>query len=98
MEDAELKNDDFKEINDEKLDQVAGGALFSDFSDEEYEAAGVEVIGSGVFYNDGYRLKSNGEDLDSFLSFWAVKMFKATGKQASCIHEIRTFAFTGKTW
>ena len=82
MEDGKLKNDDFKEINDEKLDQVAGGALLSDFSDEEYEAAGVEVIGSGLIYNDGYCLKASGEDLDSFLSFWAVKMFQATGKQA----------------
>ena len=46
-----------------ELDTVAGGALFETYSDEDYQAAGVEVVGSGFFTNDGYRF--NGQEIDS---------------------------------
>ena len=46
-----------KKIEEKKLDDVNGGGLFSAYSEEDYNQAGVEVVGWGYFYNDGYKFQ-----------------------------------------
>ena len=49
-----MSDEEKKQLNDESAEQVSGGGLFSSYSEEEYNKAGVTVIGWGYFYNDGY--------------------------------------------
>ena len=44
-----------KEIKVNELEQVAGGSFMFFYRDEIIRGAGVEVIGSGFLYDDGYR-------------------------------------------
>ena len=46
-----------KEIKVNELEQVAGGSFMFFYRDEIIRGAGVEVIGSGFLYDDGYRWK-----------------------------------------
>jgi hypothetical protein len=57
------KIENAKKIEDESLDKVTGGGLFSTYSEAEFNRAGVEVIGWGYLWNDGYRLMTSGEEL-----------------------------------
>ena len=43
------------EIKTTELEQVTGGSFMFFYRDEDIEGAGVEVIGSGFLYDDGYR-------------------------------------------
>ena len=56
-----MNEENKKKLEDKKLDKVNGGGFFSKYSDEEYAAAGVEIVGPGTWYNDGYRFK--GKDI-----------------------------------
>ena len=66
------KIENAKKIEDNELDKVSGGALISDYSDSEYEDAGVEVIGSGIIWNSGYKLKSTQEEISRVEASYAV--------------------------
>ncbi|MBR0462038.1 MAG: hypothetical protein IJJ00_04930 [Erysipelotrichaceae bacterium] len=50
------KNEEVQSIEDKDLDKVTGGGFFSAYSNERYAEAGVEVIGAGSLWNDGYKL------------------------------------------
>lgn len=54
---------EYKECIKNELDKVTGAGLFSRNTDEEYRNAGVEVVGPGTFWNDGYRFK--GQDIST---------------------------------
>ena len=56
-----MNEENKKKFDDKTLDKVDGGGFFSKYSDEEYAAAGVEIVGPGTFYNDGYKFK--GKDI-----------------------------------
>ena len=43
------------EIKTTELEQVTGGSFMFFYRDEVIRGAGVEVIGSGFLYDDGYR-------------------------------------------
>lgn len=45
------------EIKTTELEQVTGGSFMFFYRDEVIRGAGVEVIGSGFLYDDGYRWK-----------------------------------------
>ena len=45
------------EIKTAELEQVTGGSFMFFYRDEVIRGAGVEVIGSGFLYDDGYRWK-----------------------------------------
>ena len=86
-----MKEDENKNINveDEKLKKVDGGGFFSSYSEEEYNAAGVEVVGWGYFYNDGYRFQGKDistEDANTLAFFTYYK-----GYPASSIEEANEF-------
>ena len=40
-----MADKDNKKIEDKKLDEASGSGFFSQYSEEEYNEAGVEVIG-----------------------------------------------------
>ena len=46
-----------KRLEDDDLKKVDGAGIFSRFTNDIYELAGVEVVGPGTFWNDGYRYK-----------------------------------------
>ena len=81
--------EDVKKIEDNDLDKVSGAGFFSAYSDSRYAEAGVSVIGSGDWYNDGYRLVASGEELTTQLANLAVKYYDLTGVPAGNIEEIR---------
>ena len=83
------KIEDINKIKEDDLEKVSGGAFFSAYSDARYNEAGVIVVGSGDWYNDGYRLANSGEDLTTQLANLAVKYYDITGVPASNIEEIR---------
>ena len=69
-----------KALSDKKLDKVDGGGFFSKYSDEEYAAAGVEIVGPGMFYNDGYRFKGKDittEQAEKLAFFYYYKEYPA---------------------
>lgn len=41
-------------IEDRDIEKVSGGGFFSAFSNERYAEAGVEIVGAGALWNDGY--------------------------------------------
>lgn len=52
-----MANEENKKIEDKKLNKVDGGGFFSQHTLEEYKKAGVEVVGPGYLYNDGYKFQ-----------------------------------------
>ena len=85
---------DIKNLKAEELEQTTGGAakgFLSSYSVEEYNDAGVEVIGWGYIYNDGYRLMASGEDINSTMASWAVDFFHHRGRRASSVEEIKKY-------
>lgn len=78
-----------KKINEEQLNDVNGGGLFDKYSDDEYEAAGMEVVGSGFFYNDGYRFK--GQDISDDDAIILVKYNKHFGSVAPSVEDPRAW-------
>jgi len=46
-----------KILNDENLAKVDGAGCFSAWSDKYYIAAGVEIVGPGILWNDGYKFQ-----------------------------------------
>ena len=69
-------------IEDHELDDITAGAALADYTDEEYNEAGVEVIGPGEFQNQGYRLMASGENFSSRQAYYAVSFYRVTGRQA----------------
>ncbi len=62
---AETKNNE--QLDNKELQQTSGGSaggIFSTYSKEEYEDAGVHVVEWGPVYNDGYVLMATGEELN----------------------------------
>lgn len=84
-------NNNTNKINDDNIEKVSGGGFFSAYSDNRYNEAGVEVIGSGSLWNDGYRLMASGEKLTAEQANWAVSYYDKTGVAASNLEEIRRF-------
>ena len=81
-----------QKLDDEAVEQISGGAargFFSAYSDEKYREAGVEVIGPGDWYNDGYRLMASGEDLTADLANLAVMYYDKFGVQVWSKEEIQ---------
>ena len=76
------KIENAKKIEDESLDKVTGGGLFSTYSEAKFNAAGVEVIGWGYLWNDGYRLMSSGEEIGMSDAEEAVFYYEKTGAWA----------------
>ena len=74
------KIENAKKIEDGELDKVSGGALISDYSDSEYEDAGVEVVGSGIIWNSGYKLRSTQEEISWVQAYYAVWFKKDHGR------------------
>ena len=100
MSDKNKKNNE-NMINDDDIEQVTGGGILSSHSLEEFEAAGVEVKGWGWLYNDSYKLKSTGEDLEMGYAHWAVIFFKEQGRPAKSRAEIIAYneAYnSGSSW
>ena len=77
-----------KKIEDNDLNEVSGGGYLSSYTDEEYEAAGIEVVGPGKLWNDGYKLKETGETLNAALANWAVSFYKEYKRPAKNLNEI----------
>ena len=78
-------------IEDGDIEKVSGGGIFSAFSNERYAEAGVEVVGAGTYWNDGYILVSSREELTAEQANWAVNYYDKTGVPASSLDEIRRF-------
>ena len=82
------KYDNAIKIEDSELDEVSGGSLLSNYSDEEYLAAGVEILKPGFFKNGGYKLIASGEELGWLEARYAVRLFKELGRPAKNFKEI----------
>ena len=46
-----------KILNYEDLAKADGAGYFSAWSDKYYNAAGVEIVGPGILWNDGYKFQ-----------------------------------------
>ena len=68
-----------------QLEQVCGGGLFSSYSDNQYAAAGVTVVGPGWFYNDGYEF--NGKEIGCYEASALTYYFLHIGKRAPSLEE-----------
>lgn len=71
-------------IDDNNLNDVSGGGLLSSYSDNQYESAGVEIIGAGFLYNDGYKFKGkeiSTSEAESLVEFYFDKGFVASSVQ-----------------
>ena len=77
-------------INDEDIEKVSGGGWISTFSDEEYNDAGVKVIGSGRIWNSGYEFILTGDELNWVEADAAVTFKRRYGRKAISKAEIRT--------
>ena len=77
-----------KILNEDNLEEVDGGAALADYTDEEYNAAGIEVIGPGEWHNQGYRLKASGENLSSRQAYYCVSFYRAKGRPAQNWQEV----------
>ena len=78
-----------KKIDEQKLENVSGGGFFSEYSDEDYSKAGVEVVGSGILWNDGYKFQGkeiSTEDANKLAFFTYYK-----GYAAGSLQEAREF-------
>ena len=76
-------------IDDNNLDDVSGGGLFSSYSDSQYENAGVEVVGAGFLYNDGYKFK--GQDISTSEAECLVEFYFDKGYIASSVQEAKDY-------
>ena len=74
-----------KRLEDEQIEKVSGGGFFSPYDDEDYAAAGVEVIGPGRFWNDGYRFQ--GKEIESGEATYLVEFYRKHGRVASSLQE-----------
>ena len=83
---------EMKKLNDASIEQVSGGGLFTGFSTEEYEAAGVSVKNPNFFTNEGYTLKYSGETLTEAEADYAVFFFKNNGRPGISRYEITSWA------
>ena len=72
-------------LKDKDLDKVSGGGLFSDHTDEEYEAAGVELVFANWFGNWGYKFQ--GVEIDLKKANALVKFYQNFGRPAESITE-----------
>jgi hypothetical protein len=79
-----------KKFEDKDLEKVSGGGWISTYSDEEYNDAGVEVIGSGRVWNSGYKFILTGEELNWTEADAAVEFKIRYGRKAISKAEIRT--------
>lgn len=76
-------------LNIDQLNEVTGGGIFSVYRDKEYAAAGVTVLGPGVFYNDGYQY--NGQNISMEEANWLVYFYKWNHRRASSIEEAKRY-------
>ena len=58
---------------------------FSPYDDEEYRAAGVEIVGPGKYWNDGYKFQ--GRDSKSGEASILVEFYLKNGRVASSVEE-----------
>ena len=72
-----------------ELEQISGGGIFSAYKDKQYEAAGVTVVGSGWFYNDGY--KYNGKDITTDEATWLTYYYIWNHNRALSIEEAKRY-------
>ena len=74
-----------RKLDDEQIEKVSGGGFFSPYDDEDYHAAGVEIIGPGKWYNDGYKFQ--GQEIKSGEATILVEFFFKNGRIASSVEE-----------
>ena len=84
-----MADKDNKKIEDEKLDKVSGGGLFDMYTEGDYNAAGVEVIGWGYLYNDGYKFQ--GKEISSTDANRLVFFTGYNGRPAYSLEEAYEF-------
>ena len=82
-----MNNNKKNDIKDEELDKVSGGGLFSTYTDATYNEAGVEIIGAGNFYNDGYKFKGKNittREAECLVEFYFAKKRIADSVDEAC--------------
>lgn len=79
--------DEKRKLTDPELIKANGGGLFSAFNDEDYAAAGVEIVGPGLFYNDGYKFK--GKTISTSDAEYLGYYYRYYGKAADSIEEAK---------
>jgi hypothetical protein len=72
-----------------ELGQVSGGGILSGYSVEEYNEAGIMVIGVGWLYNDGYRYE--GKEISTYEARCLMFYYNWYGKRAPSIDEAVRF-------
>lgn len=70
-----------KKMNDSDLDKVSGGAFFQDFSDDQYNNAGVEIVkpdsnNKGCFIFDGEKISR--DEAGTIVDFYHFSSQKAS--------------------
>ena len=80
-----MEKDKKNKINEEELEKVSGGGLFSPYTDSTFNEAGVEIVGAGNFYNDGYRF--NGKDISDEEAKCLVEFYFAKKRIANSVQE-----------
>ena len=85
------KDSEGKELKDEAVEQVSGGAFFAHYKDEDYYKAGVEITDPGDWFNDRYILKASGEKLTSEQAAGAIAYYERYGRPADNVSQIEIF-------
>lgn len=67
------------------IEKSSGGGFFSDHTDEEYKAAGVELVFANWFGNWGYKFQ--GVEIDLKKANALVKFYQNFGRPAESITE-----------
>lgn len=67
------------------MESVSGGGIFSHYDDWEYQQAGVDVVGPGTFWNDGYKFQ--GKTISTLDAIYLVDFYQANGRVASSVQE-----------
>ena len=83
-----MEEKDIRELSDDANETVTGGGILTQYSNNDYREAGLEVIDPGVFTNGGYILRASGQSLTEEQANNVVRFFREVGRPASNYEEV----------
>ncbi len=82
--------DEMNKVKDSHLNDVSGGTdWFPEFPDARYREAGVEVAGSGLISNEGYRFK--GKPISDYEASVLVRYYMHNDTIAPSLEEAKAW-------
>ena len=84
-----MPNKDSETLQDQEAKEVSGGGWFSQWSDEQYRAGGVEIVGPGILWNSGYKFR--GKKIETFQANALALYANINGHPADSVEEAVVF-------